>query len=319
MTLKNKTLQQALFDSAKIFAVLLVFATIFSACQEENIPGTGEIPDMTPPTSNFTYEAVSDSAYLMIKFSDLSASNTKTSWNFGDGNTSEDKNPTHTYAAEGDYTVTLNASDNLGVSDESSQTVTIVNPFWCPDLGLFIGESCDDGDAGTVDDAIVFGCECMGVDPGFVPSLINPSFDIEDPDDYRDGWRNSDLGGVIQITSDPIHTDPKAAKLPDDGSRIGYQLVPVDPNVDHTVTFYYTMKTSPPGTLTVAILGGPVTDPANIAAATIVSVDLNDQTDADTYIQESISFNSGDNTEIAIYFTNADVECRLDTFTIEED
>lgn len=319
MTLKNKTLQWALFSSAKMFAVLLVLTTIFTACEEENIPGTGEIEDKTPPTSNFTYSAVSDSAYLMIKFSDLSASNTKTSWDFGDGNSSDEKNPTHTYAAEGDYTVTLNASDNLGVSDVSEQVVEIRNPFWCPDLNLFIGAPCDDGDAGTVDDQIIVGCDCLGVDPGFTPSLMNPSFDEEGDDDYRDGWRNSDLGGPIQITSDPIHTPEKAAKLPDAGDRIGYQLVTVEPNIDHTITFYYTMKTSPVGTLTVSILGGAVTDPGDVAGATIASIDLTDQTDADTYIQESLSFNSGDNTEIAIFFTNVGVECRIDTFTIEED
>ncbi len=318
MTLKNRTLQRTFFNGIKFFAVLLVFATLFSACEEENIFGTGEIADKTPPTSDFSYEPVSDSAYLMIRFSDLSNSNTKTAWNFGDGNTSEDKNPTHTYADEGDYTVTLTSSDNLNVSDVSSQIVEVKNPFFCPDLNLFVGAACDDGDPDTVDDAIVVGCVCMGVDPGFVPMLTNPSFDIEDPDDYREGWRNGDLGGVIQITGDPIHTAPKAAKLPSDGSRIGYQLVTVEPNVDHTVTFYYTMKTGT-GTFNVSILGGDVTDPVDVAGATIASVDLTDQNDPDTYVMESVSFNSGSNTEIAIFFSNTGVECRIDTFTIEED
>lgn len=48
-------------------------------------------------------------------------------WSFGDGNTSGDKNPTHTYAAPGTYTVKLIATNACGVdSSESTVTVTAV-------------------------------------------------------------------------------------------------------------------------------------------------------------------------------------------------
>ena len=45
-------------------------------------------------------------------------------WDFGDGNTSTDQNPTHTYAVSGDYTVCLIVS-NLAGSDTTCQMVTI--------------------------------------------------------------------------------------------------------------------------------------------------------------------------------------------------
>ncbi|NUM48073.1 MAG: PKD domain-containing protein, partial [Anaerolineales bacterium] len=49
-------------------------------------------------------------------------------WDFGDGNTSTDVNPTHLYATLGTYTVTLTATNTLG-SDTATQQVFIVETF----------------------------------------------------------------------------------------------------------------------------------------------------------------------------------------------
>ena len=46
-------------------------------------------------------------------------------WDFGDGNTSTDQNPTHTYAADGNYYICLIASNNCGESDTMCQTVMV--------------------------------------------------------------------------------------------------------------------------------------------------------------------------------------------------
>jgi len=45
-------------------------------------------------------------------------------WNFGDGNTSIQANPTHTYAA-GNYTATLTVTDNGGLTGNDQATVTV--------------------------------------------------------------------------------------------------------------------------------------------------------------------------------------------------
>jgi PKD repeat protein len=48
-------------------------------------------------------------------------------WDFGDGTTSTDQNPIHSYSGEGTFTVTLTVWDDDGVSNSTSKTVTIDN------------------------------------------------------------------------------------------------------------------------------------------------------------------------------------------------
>jgi chitodextrinase len=50
------------------------------------------------------------------------------SWAFGDGATSSEANPTHTYAAAGIYTATLTVADSGGNSSKASVTVTVHAP-----------------------------------------------------------------------------------------------------------------------------------------------------------------------------------------------
>ncbi|PAV03283.1 chitobiase/beta-hexosaminidase C-terminal domain-containing protein [Methanobacterium bryantii] len=62
-----------------------------------------------------------------VSFTDNST-NIPTSWNwsFGDGATSTEQNPTHTYSKSGKYTVTLTVTNADGVQDTTSKTIYIV-------------------------------------------------------------------------------------------------------------------------------------------------------------------------------------------------
>jgi gliding motility-associated-like protein len=63
---------------------------------------------------------------------------TQWSWNFGDGNTNNTQNPSHTYAAPGTYTVTLNVTSAVGcptVNNFATKTV-IVNPLPVADFNI---------------------------------------------------------------------------------------------------------------------------------------------------------------------------------------
>lgn len=60
-----------------------------------------------------------------VKFTNLSSGNAQSYvWNFGDGSTSTEKNPLHTYAKSGYYTVTLTAKGEVD-TDIAEQTVLI--------------------------------------------------------------------------------------------------------------------------------------------------------------------------------------------------
>jgi len=72
---------------------------------------------LMPPAANFTANVTTGNAPLAVQFTDQSTGNvTAWLWDFGDGNTSAVKNPIHTYAAVGNYTVTLNVSNAYGNS-----------------------------------------------------------------------------------------------------------------------------------------------------------------------------------------------------------
>ncbi|MEO1413528.1 MAG: PKD domain-containing protein, partial [Bacteroidota bacterium] len=63
----------------------------------------------------------------VVNFTNSSTNATTYSWDFGDGNGSMAANPTHTYAMDGTYTVTLTATNNCG-SVMTTETVTIITP-----------------------------------------------------------------------------------------------------------------------------------------------------------------------------------------------
>ena len=80
------------------------------------------------PTASFTW-APAASPPLTVQFTDTSTgSPTSWSWDFGDGKTSNQKNPTHTYAAQGTYTVSLVASNSTGPSQPVTKSVNVTQP-----------------------------------------------------------------------------------------------------------------------------------------------------------------------------------------------
>jgi PKD repeat protein len=76
------------------------------------------------PDADFFFEIDS----LTVNFIDHSTSATSYLWNFGDGTTSADKDPMHTYASSGDYNVCLRVQNECG-TDSVCKTITID----CPD------------------------------------------------------------------------------------------------------------------------------------------------------------------------------------------
>ena len=77
--------------------------------------------------SHFVADFKADTACLnnATTFTDQSTAANQWNWNFGDGGNSTLQNPTHTYAAAGNYTVTLTASNVASCSDTVSHIVIV--------------------------------------------------------------------------------------------------------------------------------------------------------------------------------------------------
>ncbi|GIV42296.1 MAG: hypothetical protein KatS3mg034_1606 [Vicingaceae bacterium] len=81
----------------------------------------------SPPVAAFTMSS-NQTCDGTIQFTDQSTNGPVSwLWNFGDGNTSTLQNPSHTYTYNGNFTVTLTASNSYG-STQYSQNVTVNMP-----------------------------------------------------------------------------------------------------------------------------------------------------------------------------------------------
>ena len=78
-----------------------------------------EVTKETTSEANFSADKTSGDAPLTVKFTDTSTGTpTNRTWDFGDGGTSTEQNPTHIYMAEGTYNVKLTVSNSLGSDSE---------------------------------------------------------------------------------------------------------------------------------------------------------------------------------------------------------
>jgi hypothetical protein len=90
--------------------------TIFNSTNDWNLL-------INNPSANFS-ESISGNTTTFTNSSSSVNSTLNYSWNFGDGNTSSIQNPSHTYATNGTYTITLIASDCI-FSDTITKTIQI--------------------------------------------------------------------------------------------------------------------------------------------------------------------------------------------------
>lgn len=83
------------------------------------------------PTAAFTFSPTSPSVDSVVQFdaslSTASPDRTIVSyrWAFGDGGTGSGRVDTHTYSTAGTYTVVLTVTDNIGITDTATQTITV--------------------------------------------------------------------------------------------------------------------------------------------------------------------------------------------------
>jgi PKD repeat protein len=118
------------YESGGSYTVTLI---VHDDLGKASLPSSQPI-DVTDPSNQAPVAAFQGScAGLDCTFTDLSSDGDGSvvawSWTFGDGATSSAQNPAHSYAAAGEYTVTLIATDDDGTSSGPvQQTVTATEP-----------------------------------------------------------------------------------------------------------------------------------------------------------------------------------------------
>lgn len=81
-----------------------------------------------PPTASFTY-ALATADPFTVQFTDASTDLDGTIfswlWDFGDGTTSDQRSPSHTYTDSNNYTVTLTVTDDQGATETATETISV--------------------------------------------------------------------------------------------------------------------------------------------------------------------------------------------------
>ena len=87
-------------------------------------------PTNQHPVASLSANNISGTVPLSVSFTGSGTDNdgyiTSYSWNFGDGSSSSQQNPSHTYNTAGTYTVSLTVTDNQGGTETKTLTITVI-------------------------------------------------------------------------------------------------------------------------------------------------------------------------------------------------
>ncbi|MBX7181738.1 MAG: PKD domain-containing protein [Bacteroidia bacterium] len=93
------------------------------------------------PTTDFVASPTSGCGGI-IEFTDLSGSASSWLWNFGDGQTSTEQNPTHSFTSSGTYSVQLTTTNCVGSDSETKTNYLNIQVASPPSLGTMVTNAC---------------------------------------------------------------------------------------------------------------------------------------------------------------------------------
>ncbi len=111
----------------KSSSIKYLLATFFIVAMIAILPSCTEEEPAPRPFAHFSAEA-SATNILEYTFTNLSDNSVSYAWDFGDGGSATEENPTHTYTSYGLFTVTLTASNADGESAIATHEVEITEP-----------------------------------------------------------------------------------------------------------------------------------------------------------------------------------------------
>jgi gliding motility-associated-like protein len=125
-----------IYDIPMPYSVALVFGRTIE--MNESIIKNDYITVYPTITADFTYTQATEVGYYAISFKHKDQPNTSWgiyAWDFGDGETSDERNVVHNYTGPGSYPVHLSVSTLYGCADSSEQVITLTAP---PEMPVII-------------------------------------------------------------------------------------------------------------------------------------------------------------------------------------
>ncbi len=238
-----------------IGSILSLFIVFLPSCDfTYELPEANSIADETPPSAGFDSRP-NDDDFKTIEFTNLSGSAIEYAWDFGDGGTSTEKDPSYTYAGgEGTYTVTLTARDGNGVSATTTGDVVV------EDIFVAINPTIKNGDFTEGQDDWKFSSFGGGTTSPFNSSSDGSNFNYDGSDNGAKTpgakWTKSTSAGDYVSSS----------------TRYAYQALTVSANTDYILEYEYAIKndgTQAPGDNRIVggIIGGHFDDGSVAIAA----------------------------------------------------
>lgn len=141
------------------------------------IGGVNYVPTYTPENTviaEFSANITDGYSPLQVLFNNLSINATAYTWNFGDGTTSNEVNPSHIYSSPGTYTVSLTASNELAIAYNTKESLINVSniPSVIPCDGPFskvaYGNSTDYIKLGSKTGPVQFSYNAWGIPDRYI-------------------------------------------------------------------------------------------------------------------------------------------------------
>ncbi|MCJ8270433.1 MAG: PKD domain-containing protein, partial [Psychrosphaera sp.] len=114
-----------------VYNIVLQTTDATGLSDNKSLSVTVEEPGIAP-VADFSYSVSDLTLSVAGNATDADGTVVSYAWDFGDGNSASGQNASHSYANSGDYTVTLTATDDEGLTDTLSQTVTVTAPPVAP-------------------------------------------------------------------------------------------------------------------------------------------------------------------------------------------
>ena len=226
----------------------------------------------SPPIALFSANTTTGKKDLRVEFTNESIRYSSSSWNFGDGNTSSDTNPIHTYTTSGTFDVSLSVTGDAGTDTFTSAGLVIVEDVQTP---AFVFDpkylEVSSGSSFSLDVKVlgVTGLAAAQVTINYDSSLM--TYDSVSSGDFLQG----DTDPLLVSTSDPdlnrviIYTSSLSSDLPsNDGDGV---IATVNFTLNGSVDNYTAINLNALGNFMLDVDGGDITVNDAVEAYLIMS------------------------------------------------